>query len=211
MTASARNARRLALAAGLSFAAACAAGCGTSPAPAPTHTVTITPHTSASSTSTSAATGTSSSPVAPGGPLACPTSSLGVKLGLSQGTAGSVYQVIDFANISNATCTLYGYPGVSAGNGRPLTQVGPAAAEMPAPPRKLVTLAPGAVANALLRVVDAGNFPASKCSMVPTKWLRIYPPNQTAPVYLRYPTQMCAKPVQILSVSVVQPGSGGNA
>jgi len=67
------------------------------------------------------------------------------------------------------------------------------------------------VANALLRVVDAGNFPLAKCGMVPTKLLRIYPPNQTVPVYLHYSTQMCAKPVQILSVSVVQPGNGGNA
>ncbi|HEY6278264.1 MAG TPA: DUF4232 domain-containing protein [Streptosporangiaceae bacterium] len=149
-----------------------------------------------------------SSPLAPV-PPPCPTRSLGVKLGLSQGTAGSIYQVIDFANISNVTCSLYGYPGVSAGSGTPVTQVGLAASEMPTPPRELVPLAPGAVANALLRIVDAGNFPPSKCNMVPTKWLQIYPPNQTTPVYLRYNTQICTKPVQILSVSVVQPGSGG--
>ncbi len=35
----------------------------------------------------------------------------------AQGAAGSVYQVIDFTNISNVTCTLYGYPGVSLGGG----------------------------------------------------------------------------------------------
>jgi Domain of unknown function (DUF4232) len=215
MTASARTTRHLALAAGLTCAAALAAGCGGSPAPAPTHTVTITPNTSASATASGTATATGAAapttPAIPAGPPPCPTRSLGVKLGLSQGTAGSVYQVIDFANISNVTCSLYGYPGVSAGNGTPVTQVGLAASEMPTPPRELVTLAPGAVANALLRIVDAGNFPASKCNMVTTKWLQVYPPNQTTPVYLRFTTQMCTKPVQILSVSVVQPGSGGNA
>jgi Domain of unknown function (DUF4232) len=205
MTAFARTARHLTVAASLSFAAALAAGCGSSPSPAPTHTVTITPHASASSPSAAP----TSSTAAPSSPAACPTSSLGVKLGLSQGAAGSVYQVIDFTNTSSVTCTLYGYPGVSAGNGQPFTQVGLAASETPTPPRKLVTLAPGGVANALLRVVDAGNYPPNKCAMVPTKSLRIFPPNQTVPVYLHYSTQMCGKPVQTMSVSVVQAGSGG--
>jgi hypothetical protein len=207
MTAFARTARRLAVAACLCSAAAFAAGCGSSPTPAPTHTVTVTPHTSASTSAAPAST----APTTPSGPAPCPTSSLALKLGLAQGAAGSSYQVIDFTNTSSVTCSLYGYPGVSAGNGQPLTQVGLAAAETPTPPRELVTLAPGGVANALLRVVDAGNFPPAKCGMVPTKLLRIYPPNQTVPVYLHYSTQMCAKPVQILSVSVVQPGNGGNA
>ena len=207
MTAFARTARRLAVAAWLCSAAAFAAGCGSSPAPAPTHTVTVTPHTSASTSAAPAST----APTTPSGPAPCPTSSLALKLGLAQGAAGSSYQAIDFTNTSSVTCSLSGYPGVSAGNGQPLTQVGLAAAETPTPPRELVTLAPGGVANALLRVVDAGNFPPAKCGMVPTKLLRIYPPNQTVPVYLHYSTQMCAKPVQILTVSVVQPGNGGNA
>jgi hypothetical protein len=208
MTASARTARYLAVAASVSLVASFAAGCGSSPSPAPTHTITITPHASATSAAPASST---AAPSTPSGPPPCPTSSLGVKLGLSQGAAGSAYQVIDFANISNVTCTLYGYPGVSAGNGQPFTQVGLAASEMPTPPRKLMTLAPGGVVNALLRVVDAGNFPSAKCGMVPTTLLRIYPPNQTVPVYLHYSTHMCAKPVQTLSVSVVQPGNGGNA
>lgn len=206
MTAFARTARQLAVAAGLCSVAALAAGCGPSSTPTPTHTVTITPHATGSPASAAPA---SSSPSSASGPGPCPTSSLGVRLGLAQGAAGSTYQVIDFANNSSVTCTLYGYPGVSAGNGQPLTQVGLAASEVPTPPRELVTLAPGGVANALLRIVDAGNYPGSRCSMTPTHLLRIYPPNQTAPVYLHYSTQMCAKPVQTLSVTVVQPGSGG--
>jgi len=209
MTASARTARQLAVAASLCSVAALAAGCGPSSTPAPTHTVTITPHTTGSPASPANPAPASSSPSSASGPGPCPTSSLGVRLGLAQGAAGSTYQVIDFANNSSVTCTLYGYPGVSAGNGQPLTQVGLAASEVPTPPRELVTLAPGGVANALLRIVDAGNYPGSRCSMTPTHLLRIYPPNQTAPVYLHYSTQMCAKPVQTLSVTVVQPGSGG--
>src|SRR5258705_377462 len=150
-------------------------------------------------------------PAAPGGPAPCPTRSLGLKPGLSQGAAGSVYQVLDFTNISNVPCTLYGYPGVSLAGGHPVTQVGLAASEDPTTPRKLVTLAPGQVANALLRIVDALNFPASKCGPVKTQWIQVYPPNQTTPIFLGYKTTACSKPVRILSVSVVQPGSGGSA
>jgi hypothetical protein len=134
-----------------------------------------------------------------------------VKAGLSQGTAGSIYQVIDFTNISNVSCTLYGYPGISfASTGSPGGQIGLSAKENPTPPRELVTLAPGATANALLRIVDAGNFPPATCGMVTAHWLSIYPPNQTTPVYLNYTSPTCSKQVQILTVNVVQPGSGGS-
>src|SRR5262249_59796856 len=113
---------------------------------------------------------------------------LGVKAGLGQGAAGSVYQVLDFTNISNVTCTLYGYPGVSLAGGQPVAQVGLAASEDPSKPRKLVTLAPGQVANALLRIVDALNFPASKCGPVKTQWIQVYTPHQTKPLSRAFKT-----------------------
>jgi hypothetical protein len=118
--------------------------------------------------------------------------------------------VIDFVNISGVTCSLYGYPGVSfvtTGTGGHV--IGAAAAESSTTPRRLVTLAPGATGNALLRIVEAGIYPASKCGPVTAHWLQIYPPNQTTPAYLAYTSPACSKPVNILSVSVVQPGSGG--
>jgi hypothetical protein len=46
--------------------------------------------------------------------------------------------------------------------------------------------------------------------MVTAHWLVIYPPNQPTPVYLSYTSAACSKPVQILTVNVVQPGSGGS-
>jgi hypothetical protein len=210
MTASVRTARPAIAAAALASVAVLAAACGGStPSATPTKTVTVTaaPQAPASS-SPATATGT---PAAPGGAAPCPTRSLGLKPGLSQGAAGSVYQVLDFTNISNVACTLYGYPGVALAGGQPVTQVGLAAREDPTTPRKLVTLAPGQVANALLRIVDALNFPASKCGPVKTQWLQVYPPNQTTPIYLAYKTTGCSKPVRILTVSVVQAGSGGSA
>ena len=210
MTAPVNPARRAIAAAALAAVAVLAAACGGStPAATPTKTVTVTASPQApAGTSPGTATGT---PAAPGAATPCPTRSLGLKPGLSQGAAGSVYQVLDFTNISNVTCTLYGYPGVSLAGGSPVAQVGLAASEDPTTPRKLVTLAPGQVANALLRIVDALNFPASKCGPVKTQWIQVYPPNQTTPFYLAYKTTGCSKPVRILSVSVVQAGSGGSA
>jgi hypothetical protein len=205
--------RRLLAAAGLLCAAALAAGCGSSDSPdaAPTKTITVraTPAGPATSPTASPVPATGpASPSAAGAP-ACPTRSLRVKLGLAQGAAGSTFQVIAFTNISNATCTLYGYPGVSLAGGKPVTQIGPAAAESHTTARTLVTLAPGAVANAVLRIVHAVNFPAAQCHLVTADHLRIYPPNQTTRVSLPYTSQTCAKPVQILTIGVVQAGSGG--
>src|SRR5689334_23492487 len=175
MTAPVNPARRAIAGAALAVVAVLAAACGgSSPAATPTKTVTVTASPQApAATSPGTATGT---PAAPGAAAPCPTRSLGLKPGLSQGAAGSVYQVLDFTNISNVACTLYGYPGVALAGGQPVTQVGLAAREDPTTPRKLVTLAPGQVANALLRIVDALNFPASKCGPVKTQWLQSYPP-----------------------------------
>jgi hypothetical protein len=210
MTAPLNRARPAIAAVALASVAVLAAACGSSsPSATPTKTVTVTasPPTPATS-SPGTATGT---PIAPGAAAPCPTRSLGLKPGLSQGAAGSVYQVLDFTNISNVTCTLYGYPGVALAGGQPVTQVGLAAREDPTTPRKLVTLAPGQVANALLRIVDALNFPASTCGPVKTQWLQVYPPNQTTPIYLAYQTTGCSKQVRTLTVSVVKSGSGGSS
>jgi hypothetical protein len=145
-----------------------------------------------------------------GGPPACPTRYLKTTAGLTQGAAGSVYQVIDFTNISPAPCTLYGYPGVSLAGGTPVAQIGAAASRSTASPAKLVTLGEGQTANALLRITQAGNYPASECDPRPTTYLQIYPPNQTTPIYLGYKSTGCSSSaVNLLSVGVVQPGSGG--
>jgi hypothetical protein len=214
MTSATPTLRRIHAGAALTCVAALAAGCGSggSPAATPTKTITVKATPAASASSAAATPGTpaagAASPTAATAAPACPTRSLGLKLGLAQGAAGSTFQVIDFTNISHAPCTLYGHPGVSLGSGKPVRQIGLAAAESHATPRKLVTLAPGAVASAVLQIVHAVNFPAAKCHLVTADYLQIYPPNQTRPAYLQYSSRTCAKPVQILTVSVVQAGSG---
>ena len=210
MTAPSRTTRRITTAAALTCIAALTTACsstsGSSVAPAKRTTVTAGNSPSTVPSSTTPTTAVS----APAGLASCPTRYLGAKLGLAQGAAGSVYQVIDFTNISNVSCTLYGYPGISLAGGTPVTQIGLAATENSTTPRQLVTLAPGAVANALLHIGTARLYPASTCGPATTTYLQIFPPNQSTPIYLRYTSTGCAKPLHLLTVNTIVPGSGGN-
>jgi len=203
-----RSAGPLAAAAAVLVCIAAAAGCASSSSP------TTGPSSKAATASSSPApTAPGSTPAAapsptltppPTAPPACPTSALTVKLGLAQGYAGGVYQVISFTNASSAACSLYGYPGVSLVTGPPYTQVGLAAERDTTAPVKLVTLAQGMTATAVLQIVDARNYPASTCNPVQATNLKVYPPNQTVPVYLPDTAYGCAKPVQTLFISAVQ-------
>ena len=180
-------------------------GCSSSSSPATTVTVTATSTASAAVTSTGAPTSTSTSPA---GVAACATSALHVTQGPPNGYAGGVYQPIIFTNTSGTSCTLYGYPGVSLVSAPPYTQIGLAAKRSTTTPVKLITLAPGGTASSMVQIVDAGNFSPDTCSPVKAAYLRVYPPNQTVPVFLPNTSQTCSKPVPTLSVNAVQAGSG---
>lgn len=208
------NAGRLALTAAALIGTAAVAGCassGSSSQPGASGS------TAASSPAAPATASSSNTPavVAPSSPAAgtpaCATSALQVKLGSSNGYAGGVYVVIDFTNTSGSTCTLFGYPGVSLVTGPPYTQIGLAAKRSASTPKKLVTLAPGATANAQLQIVDALNFPSASCHPAKATALKIYPPNQTEPVYLPNTSSGCTKPVQIMYIAAVRPGSGSGS
>lgn len=128
-----------------------------------------------------------------------------------QGAAGSIYQDIDFTNTGSAPCTLYGYPGVSLGTGMPFHQVGAAASRSTTAAPSVVTLQPGKTANALLRVTQALNYPRATCSPAATTYLQIYPPNQTAAIYLPYKSTGCTSAsVKLMTIGVVQAGTGSN-
>ena len=194
-------------------------GCGSSSSSGPVASGSGSSQSSASGSATSApAAGASSS--GPGasqgasphvaGPPPCPTSGLQVRLGASNGAAGSTYLPIVFTNTGTTACTLYGYPGVSLAGGSPAAQIGAAAVRNPSPAPKTVTLAPGGEANAVLQVTVAGNYPAATCNPTAATTLVVYPPNQTASVSVPYSTTGCAaQGVSILHVSVVQAGAGG--
>jgi len=180
------------------IALAAVAGCSSSSSPS-------SAASPASTAPASTAPATSLSPAVTG-PPPCATSGLNVTLGASSGYAGGVDVPIVFTNTSGATCTLSGYPGVSLVSAPPYTQIGLAAQRASTVPVKLITLATGAAANAVLQIVDALNFGSATCSPTQAAFLRIYPPNQTAPVFLADTSEICAQPVQTLFISAVQTG-----
>lgn len=192
--------------------------CSSSHPVTPAPTATTASPTPASSTA-SASTGTTPSSAAPGptvstataGPnhtaLPCATRALKTTSSGSEGAAGQTYTTIDFTNISGATCTLYGYPGVALAAGTPVQQIGAAADHNPSPSKKVLTLNPGNAGHFVLQISNASNYPAAECSPANASYLQIYPPNQTTPIYFSYTAVACTKPIHLLTVSVIQAGA----
>jgi hypothetical protein len=233
MVSSAKFASRLAAAGACALVAgASVAGCSSSsssPAdasPVRSHTATAASSAPAASpTSAPASAAPSSSPNAASAPASgsptsgagsagapqCGSMDLSAHVGLAQGTAGSIYQVIYLTNLGNTACSLYGYPGVAlAGGSSQVDQVGAAASRSSTTAAAVVTLGPGDSANATLRIVEAGNYPTTTCKPTATTFLQIFPPGQTTPIYLAYKSTGCsATSVNLLSVTVMTPGTGG--
>jgi hypothetical protein len=135
----------------------------------------------------------------------CATSGLVIWLETQgNGALGSIYYNLDFTNLSGHACTLVGYPGVSAVNLGGHT-LGSAASRDNFHAPVVVTLAAGATARAVLRIVEAGNFPPSTCRPLTAAGLRVYPPNQTASKVVPFPFSACSRSGPVyLSVRVVQ-------
>jgi hypothetical protein len=217
MTSSASAARTLIATAAIAFSAALLAGCGSSssPAAAPsagTNRTATTPDSTVNPggpDQTVSPTATTA-PTAAGAP-ACATSALHVAVpaGAGNAAAGSNYYPVQFANTSSSPCTLYGFPGVSFVTAAGGSQIGIPATRDPVLAARLVTLAPGQTVHAELQVAVAQNYPPADCDLVTAHWLKIYPPNQTAPVYVSFTAQTCSKPKTILSVQTVQTGTSG--
>jgi Domain of unknown function (DUF4232) len=130
--------------------------------------------------------GSGSTTVAAAAP-ACASAHLAVSLGGGAGAGMSQDHVgLQLRNTGSTTCTLYGYPGVSWVRGDQGLQTGAAAVRQPDPngTEKVVTLAPGALASAPLDIVDAAVIPTAQCKPVAVRGLRIYPPGQTAALFL---------------------------
>jgi hypothetical protein len=221
MTSLHRHLRRTAAAAALGGIAvatvACSSGTGHAVRPAAKTTVTAsatpargTPTETPTATATPTTTSASAPAPTSSGPAPCRTAALRVALGRGDGAAGSTYYPLDFSNASGDACTLFGYPGVSFVTGVGGSQIGNAASRNPAFASESVTIAAGGVVHAALQVVNAQNFPRADCHPVAAHWLRIYPPNQTAPLYLSFTAPACstqARSVDILAVEAVRPGS----
>ena len=117
-----------------------------------------------------------------------------MKVGSSNGAAGTIYYNLDITNGSSSTCFLQGYPGVSlvsAGSDAG-SQIGADAKRDAVTPSRQIVVAPGQTAHAVLGVTEAGNFPASKCNLVTAHWLKLFPPDQTVALYAPFTVQTCA-------------------
>jgi hypothetical protein len=141
---------------------------------------------------------------APAAASRCTTAHLEIwfGLGLGGGTAGSTFYPLEFSNVGHQACTLNGYPGVSAyrANG---AQVGPAASRNNQS-HGTVTLAPGATAHAILRVVDAG----AVCSAPLTAaGIKVFPPGATRSQPIPFSFPACANR-GVLIVGPVRAGVG---
>ena len=136
-------------------------------------------------------------------------------LRISVGAGARVTRVItryllDFTNVSGATCTLAGYPGVAAYAGDDV-QVGAAAGHDLSVAGRRIVLAPGQTAHAS---VDA-SVAAARCGPVRAAGLRVVAPGQTAARYLRRPmTAYAARALRgqvYLRVRAIQADPGSSA
>jgi Protein of unknown function (DUF4232) len=123
----------------------------------------------------------------------CAARALVVWLNTQAGTAaGTTYYKLEFTNLSAHACTLRGYPGVSAigANGH---RVGSPAGRNPAHRARVVTVARGGSAVAVLQIGDAHNFPPASCRLVTVAGLLVYAPGTTRAKTVPFPFPTCAK------------------
>lgn len=146
----------------------------------------------------------------------CKTSALVVWLDTkSTGVPGGWYYNLEFTNLSARSCTLDGYPRVSAINlsGH---QLGSAASRTPAHAPSVVTLssatttapiATSDTATVVLKITDVSAYGPSACGYASAAGLRVYPPNQTTSTAVPYPFTGCSHTAPtVLIVRAVEPG-----
>jgi hypothetical protein len=154
---------------------------------------------------------------------ACSTSGLEAWLGLGGAGAASpgktgppgaypareTYYTLEFTNVSNRACSLYGYPEVSAYRDSPVAggPIGGAAVRDTSIRPRPVMLKPGATAHSVLRVTAAA-APAG-CAEVTAAELRITLPRQARPSFVPAHIPVCAQRGHVsLSVQAIQARPG---
>ena len=159
----------------------------------------------------------------------CPTSGLEAWLGLGAASAAGgaggarpgnagppgaypgheTYYTLEFTNVSNRTCSLFGYPEVSAYRDSPAAggPIGGTAIRDTSVRPKPVMLEPGATAHAVLRVA-ADTKPAG-CAEVTAEELRITLPRQARPSFVATHIPVCSQRGHAsLSVQAIQARPG---
>ncbi len=166
---------------------------------------------------------------------ACPTSGLEAWLGLgpvtavdqaasvsSAGRTGSAggtgmqgargtYYTLEFTNVSDRACSLYGYPEVSGYTDSRATsgQIGSLAIRDTSVRPKPVILAPGATAHSVLRVMVAGGTQPAGCAQVTAEELQVTLPHQGRSAFVPVRILVCSERGRVsLSVQAIQARPG---
>lgn len=139
----------------------------------------------------------------------CTVRDLGVSVGASEGTAGTVYRALVFTNTGGRTCTIQGFPGVSFVAGEDGHQVGEAAQRV-GEKGLAVSMRPGGTATSPVGFVSIGVFDPETCQATPVRGLRVYPPQERKSEFVPFETTACAgeSPASQLTVRTVHAGSG---
>jgi hypothetical protein len=120
------------------------------------------------------------------------------------GAAGSVYMKLILTNSGTEPCLLKGYAGVSLTTGPNGEPIGAAATRDDSTPAVDVLLAPGKAGVATLRYTQAANYPA--CTRKPAAGFRVYPPNDTASLFLAQQRDACSNTdIKLLTIGTFQP------
>ncbi len=137
-----------------------------------------------------ASSAAASSTPAAAGPVLCKAANLSASLDArGGGAAGSVYMQLILKNTGAEPCLLKGYPGVSLTAGASGSPIGAAAKRDDSTPVTDVLLAPGKAGKATLRYTQAANYP--DCTRTPAAGFRVYPPEDTASVFVAAPKDAC--------------------
>jgi len=107
--------------------------------------------------------------------------------------ARETYYTLEFTNVSDRACSLYGYPEVSAYRDSPMAggPIGGAAIRDTSVRPKPVMLQPGATAHAVLRVTGATQ--PARCAEVTAEELRITLPRQARPSFVPAHIAVCSE------------------
>ncbi len=124
------------------------------------------------------------------------------------GTAGGFTYEIQFTNLSGKSCTLVGYPSVSAVNLKG-AKIGAAAGHGKGTKLGPTTLAEGESAFATLQIADALNFPKGKCKPTWAAGLKIGIPGGSGAKIAPLAFEDCASAsAKTLQVGAVEPFIG---
>ncbi|TVT25520.1 DUF4232 domain-containing protein [Amycolatopsis acidiphila] len=203
------------LAAGVAALACTVAACGAANTAGPQPSTTTS--TAASSTTESPASTSATTTVQQGAPPVaqsgdgglCKSSDLKLSIGQGDAGAGTVYRPLVFTNVSDHTCTIQGFPGVSYVGGADGHQVGQPAVRVGAK-GPAVTLNKGQTASAAIGFVNVQNFDTVTCQPQPVRGLRVYPPQETASLFVDMSTTGCGNdkiPGDQLTVKSIVKGS----